>query len=724
MPSEPIRVLHVDDESDFADMAATFLEREDDKFDIETATSASEGLARLGADDFDCVVSDYDMPGQNGIEFLEAVRQKYPELPFVLFTGKGSEEIASEAISAGVNEYLQKGAGTDQYTVLANRIGNLVEKYHAEREAERTRTRLQAITDNSSDAILMVDTDSIIRFANAAVEDLLGYPPKSLTGESLTEIMPSWYRDEHLQGMSQYLEAGERTLNWNAIEFSAHHRDGHEIPVSVSFSEFKEEGERRFVGIIRDISDRVRMEEELREREQRFRQMAENITEVVWMSDSEKQELFYVNAAYEAIWGHSVESLYDNPTSFLDAVHPEDRDRVEEALDVQTTGDYDEEYRIVRSDEEVRWIRDRAIPVRNDAGEVYRVVGIASDITDRKEREQEYNRVVDVFDHTEQIADVGGWEIHPETRDVFWSDNLFEILEWDGDEEPPLEEAFHIYVEEDRQRVENAVEEALANGEPFDVETGVERSDGEIRWVQVQGRPTVENGEVVTLRGAVQDITDQQRREHSLEQQNKQLEQFASVVSHDLRNPLNVAIGRLELAQEECESEHLDIVGDALERSQALIDDLLTLAREGNRVSDIETVDLRTVTENCWDNVATGKATTLTETDRAISADRSQLQQLLENLYRNAIEHASDDVTVTVGDLPNGFYIEDDGPGIPDDERDDVFDAGYSTAEEGTGFGLSIAQQVAQAHNWEIRVTDGSEGGARFEITGVEFADE
>lgn len=177
------------------------------------------------------------------------------------------------------------------------------------------------------------------------------------------------------------------------------------------------------------------------------------------------------------------------------------------------------------------------------------------------------------------------------------------------------------------------------------------------------------------------------------------------------------------MAQAECDSEHLDDVENALERSQTLIDDLLALAREGNRVDDIETVDLGTLTENCWNNVATGEATFSVDIDRTIRADQSRLQQLLENLYRNAIEHGGDDVAVTVGALPDGFYIEDDGPGIPVDEREDVFDAGYSTTEDGTGFGLSIVQQIADAHGWDIRVTDGSDGGARFEVTGIKIAE-
>ena len=127
----------MDDDPGFSDLAAELLEREDEELAVETATSASEGLDRLADGGFDCVVTGYDMPGRDGIEFLEAVREEHPELPFVLFTGKGSEAVASETISAGVTDYLQKEAGTEQYAVLATRIRNVVTRYRRERELQR-----------------------------------------------------------------------------------------------------------------------------------------------------------------------------------------------------------------------------------------------------------------------------------------------------------------------------------------------------------------------------------------------------------------------------------------------------------------------------------------------------------------------------------------------------------------------------------------------------------
>jgi PAS domain S-box-containing protein len=233
---------------------------------------------------------------------------------------------------------------------------------------------------------------------------------------------------------------------------------------------------------------------------------------------------------------------------------------------------------------------------------------------------------------------------------------------------------------------------------------------------------TTEEGVYDGVVGVARDVTERRANEQQLEQKNERLDEFASIVSHDLRNPLSVANGRLTLAQEECDSEHLEAVDHALTRIDALIENLLTLAREGEQVREMESTDLAAVAEQCWRNVETADATLRTRIDRLIQADRSRLKQLLENLIRNAIEHGGDDVAVTVVEMDDGFYVADDGPGIPAEERDDVFNVGYSEKEGGTGFGLSIVKEIVDAHGWEVRVAESADGGTRFEITGIESA--
>jgi signal transduction histidine kinase len=214
-------------------------------------------------------------------------------------------------------------------------------------------------------------------------------------------------------------------------------------------------------------------------------------------------------------------------------------------------------------------------------------------------------------------------------------------------------------------------------------------------------------------------------RELELQRQNERLDQFASVISHDLRNPLNVATGRLDLAQQETDSEHLEAARTALERMEGLIEGLLALARQGQPLDDTEPVTLSTVVERCWAVVDTGEATLTVDPDGTFVADFGRLQQLLENLFRNSVEHGGTDVAVHMGVLSDGsgFYVADDGLGIPEAKRDEVFASGYSTSEDGTGFGLAIVTEIVDAHGWEIRVTESTDGGARFEIRGVELLD-
>ena len=188
--AETISLLHVDDDPDLADLAAEFLEREDDRITVDTATNASDGLEQIADCGYDCIVSDYEMPGMDGIEFLEAVREDYPDLPFILFTGKGSEEIASEAISAGVTDYLQKETGTGQYTVLANRVTNAVEKYRAQIDLSDSKDRLALFFEQSPFGVIEWDESFAAVQMNEAAEEILGYDEAEFAGTSWEQIVP------------------------------------------------------------------------------------------------------------------------------------------------------------------------------------------------------------------------------------------------------------------------------------------------------------------------------------------------------------------------------------------------------------------------------------------------------------------------------------------------------------------------------------------------------
>ncbi len=470
--TETARVLYVDDDSSFTEMIATVLEREEGVLDVTTAKDAETGLEIVREGSIDCVVSDYSMPETNGLEFLRAVREESEELPFLLLTGRGSEDIASEAITAGVTDYLQKQQGTEHYSLLANRITNAVEQYRAQqeleertRELERLKDRFQSFVKHSPDVITAIEADGTITYQSPAIERVLGYEPDEMIGE-------------------------------NVLEY----------------------------------------------------------------------------------------------------VHPEDEDRVK------------------------------------------------------------------------------SW--------------------------------FHSVLESD--------EEGLVTKE-----YRFRRADGS--WIWVESITSADGGDtgsdyIINSR----DVTERKRRERELEQKSERLEEFAGIVSHDLQTPITVADARLEMAQAECDSDHLEAMGEALDRMEEIIDGTLTLAREGQIVDETEPVALADLADRCFRTVASRTATLQRTAELTIRADLERLRRVIENLFSNAVDHGGEDVTVRIGELEDGFYVADDGPGIPEDEREVVFETGYSKSESGTGFGLAIVEEIVESHGWEIEATESDCGGARFEITGVE----
>lgn len=267
--------------------------------------------------------------------------------------------------------------------------------------------------------------------------------------------------------------------------------------------------------------------------------------------------------------------------------------------------------------------------------------------------------------------------------------------------------------------------EAIATGDEDRgvIEYDFETASGETFPVEMRFDVVPEHDDLDRV-GVVRDITERKRREEALREKNERLDEFASIVSHDLRNPLSVTSGYIRLAQQTGDVTYLDRAASALDRMQSLIDDLLELARSDDPDPDTEVVDLRRTTERAWAVVPAGTARLDVTTDRRIRAEPTMLRQLVENLLHNAATHGGEGVTVTVSDLPDGFAVADDGRGIPATDRERVFETGYSTDDDGTGFGLPLVREVAEAHGWEVSLTDGEHGGARCEITGVEVVED
>ena len=215
------------------------------------------------------------------------------------------------------------------------------------------------------------------------------------------------------------------------------------------------------------------------------------------------------------------------------------------------------------------------------------------------------------------------------------------------------------------------------------------------------------------------------------EQREAGLERFpglAGVISHDIRNPLGVLNTYVELSEGDINEEHYESIQRNLDRIENIIDDVMTFSQQADSDQELQVFDLERTARDVWRTVETGEATFVTRSV-TVEADQPMVERLLENLFENAIEHGSSstqsetaavDVTVRLGPLADGFYVEDTGSGIPAEDRGTIFQHGYSTESTGTGFGLSIVHKIAERHGWSIAATDSEEGGARFEITGVD----
>jgi len=1122
--TEQIDVLHVDDDPDLGELTATFLEREDSRFTVQTATNAAEGLESLEDSPPACVVSDYDMPGKNGIEFLRAVREDYPDIPFILFTGKGGEEVASEAISAGVTDYLQKKAGTEQYELLANRISNVVEGRRATQAASRQK-ELMHLTELAGDTggwELDPDTEEFLLTEGS--QQLIGLPSdESITLQEAFDSLHPDDREEARVTVDEVIQTGESvSRTWRLQP-----RDEREERLlDVTITPVTSDGDVEVLrGAINDITDIRKRQRELR----RLQQAIDGANVAITLADPSKDDnpLVYVNDAYEQLTGYSTEEAMGQNCRYLQGedTDPEQVATLREAIDAEEPVTVD--LRNYRKDGTEFWNRLTVTPIYDDDGTLIRYLGTQEDITERKEREQQLAETRDLLSSMEKYADVGAWEYDIETEELTITAGMRRICDIPSKTNMTLAKAFEFFHPDDRDQLRDQFGNCLETGEPCESDVRLGTDDDERRWMTVRGErvqdgatddvvrgylqeiterktrerqltelnkttqrlsraqsrqevaevgteatrgilgfqanslhfatedgtelapaaqteesvsligdaPTLpvdgsiagriyrdgestviedvhqdpdihnpdtnlmghcylplgdhgvliagsagsaafndtdlsvadllagnlvaaldrvehaetarqrleqlslffeesplgavqwdetfrfdhlneraqeilgysedelrgeswerivadsdhdqvqnavkqlldadggtrvinenitqsgevrtcewhnravtgadgevrsvfskfydvtdrerhkqqleeyetvlktlsdavyvldENGrftyvndefvelvgydretiigntpslfkdeetvtvaeqqlgrllsedgpETVTFEitiqprdgdpvvcedhmcvlpyegesfkgsvGTLRDVTERKERTRELERQNDRLDEFASVVSHDLRNPLLVAEGRLELAQAECECAHLADIADAIERSQTLIDDLLTLARGGDVVGGTEEVSVSALAEECWQVVPSEKATLAVDSNQTIIADRSRVQQLLENLLTNAVEHGGEDVTISVGDLADGFYIADDGVGIPDEERDSIFEAGYSTVEDGTGFGLRIVKQVVDAHGWEIRIAETDNGGVRFEITGVDTAE-
>jgi PAS domain S-box-containing protein len=523
------------------------------------------------------------------------------------------------------------------------------------------------------------------------------------------------------------------------------------------------------------VTERKRAEESLRESENRFRQLAENINEVFWVSDPHKREILYISPGYEKVWGRACESLYLQPASFLEAIYSDDREHVLTALQRQTQGENtDEEYRVVRPDGSICWMRDRGFPIKDASGKVYRVVGIAENITERKQAEQALRASEDRFSKAfnlnpqpmsirtldGQIIDVndGFLQLTGYTREEVIGRTATDLKLWASSS--------------DRSALMRMLEERKSIRDMeiiFRMKTGEER-------VCLFSAEAITTGEQQYILAATSDITDRKRTEEERERllareqaarieaeqakklsvellqreqvaraeaevANRAKDQFLATISHELRTPLNAILGwvgmlrngRLDKATS---AQALEIVERNAKAQTQLINDILDVSRivTGKLRLEVRPVELSSVMQAAIDVIrpaANAKEISLQVTldPRAgpVSGDLDRLQQIVWNLLSNAVKFTPKGGQVQVRlerlNAQAKIAVSDTGIGINADFLPYVFDSfrqadnSYTRAYSGLGLGLAIVRHLVELHGGTVEAfSQGEDKGATFEV--------
>ncbi|WP_123622702.1 GAF domain-containing protein [Halorubrum sp. CSM-61] len=829
----PRRVLLVDDEPGAADLAATHVERLVDGVETVTRTAPADALDVVREERVDCVVSDYNMPETDGLELLEEVRSIDPGLPFVLFTGRGSEEIASEAISAGVTDYLQKGIGRDRYEMLANSVENALNRRRAERDLREVNAKVTAIHEFATEVSGAETADAVFERVVDAAEGILEFD-RCVTARRFGDRLVPTARSENVgeeevrtfalgEGVVGTTAADERTIVVDNISVDPTDPDDLEDPENPGRPGPKPTGGRTGSGAEREGgADDPTDGDSLTSAEELADPVADNIRSAISLPIGSYGVFQAVSDGYASFDGSDVEFaelLAAHAADALEQIETEnalraERDRLsalfedlplpvvrtaagkgsERRLDA-TNEAFEETFGFSEAEHGYETIREAIVPDNEET------IDPAAVIDDDEPLRREVRRqtpegvrdfilnVIPVERPDETIiynvyADIGEQKrvertlrrLHETTREMFRGGDREEIAAlasraavdildfpssgvrlYDPDAESLLPTAI---TEEATEALgkrpafgpgDGRLWEAFETGEPIVVDD-LDAVDTAIGYGEHRSLLVVPLGDhgvmplgsrepgffddtavqLARVLGAnvtvaldhAQRTTQLRDRDAELQREIERLEKFAGLVSHDLRNPLNVAAGRLELAQAIVDDgdalDELDRIADAHERMEELIDDLLALAHQGRTVDELETVSLSDAAERAWRTVDTEGATLdPPETSLTVEADPERLRTLLENLFTNSVEHGtdpapdSDGVTVGVGALPAGFYVADDGAGF-DVDSETAFEYGTSTDPRGTGFGLAIVREIAAAHGWAIDAVD--DDGARFEF--------
>lgn len=504
----PISVLHVDDDPDVCRLVAAFLERHDERLNVTTMTDPTAVLDRLETEAFDCIVSDYDMPDRNGLELLEDVEGGTPELPFILFTGKGSEEIAARAIRAGVTDYIQK-EGHEKYTVLANRVTHAAEQYQAERDARRTRRRLDEITEKTNDLLWMYSGNwEELLFVNSVYEELYGQSPERLREDptAFLDCVESADR-ESVEAFMERVSSGHSA----DIEYRVRGDGGRMRWVWVQAEPIVEDGSvERIVGFSREITER-------KKRERRFEAVFNNTYQFTGLMEPDGT-MIEANRTALSFGGLDRGDVVGKRLPETDWFEPyeESRRAAREAVETARDGEPTRHEIRIKGDDRDAIIDFSVRPVTDESGSDVLLVPEGRDITERKERERELRDEQGFVGQATDTLDDIFYFIGPNGKMRRWNEALVEVSGYSNAEIEGMNAA-EFFPPDERDRIGEAIATTIETGSVSVTAEFRTKGDERIPYEFTGSRVDGEGGSVRGLVGIGRNLTDRREKERRFE---------------------------------------------------------------------------------------------------------------------------------------------------------------------------------------------------------------
>ncbi|PWR75550.1 hypothetical protein DLD82_04070 [Methanospirillum stamsii] len=713
---ELISVLYVDDEEDLLDISKIFLERSGE-FHVDIVNSAVTALQSDKILSYDAIISDYMMPEMDGIAFLKSVRTLSRDMPFILFTGRGREEVVIEAINNGADFYLQKGGNPKaQFAELMHKIRQVVRRRQAEKDLSEQRIFNDAIFTSVPGLLYIYDEDGHLIRWNKNNESLTGFTTEELQGKHFLD----WFEDP--ADKEQIKKAVEQTFREGSGSAQANisTKDGRKIPHFLTAVRVEIGDKKYFTGIGIDISPLKEAEKTIQERDEQYRRFARNAPDMIYRYSITEGRFLFVNPASSVLTGYLPEDFYQDPVLFDRIIHPSWKEVLDEKKRELFEGHSPIifEYQIIDKDGKNHWLNQRKVLVRDEAGKPVAIEGIITDISSIKQADEELRRSEQRFDAVTRNAGSWIWEIDTEGIYRYSNPAVFDILGYHPDEIVGKMHFLDTFDPSIRDTVAELSLTIFRERENFKNFENLNRhKDGSIVLLSTCGSPVYnEKGEFSGYWGVDEDITEQVKTRDALKQANQKLSMLASVTRHDILNKIAVIKGYLAVVSMEFETPELMEYVRMMKSATASIQSQIEFTRTYQNLGTEEPVWINLQSILPVSQVPDEIIMSIHLPDVAVFADQ-MIEKVFFNLLDNSTRHGKNvtELVVSGREQQDGFLVtwEDNGVGIPEEEKNLIFERGYG---KNTGLGLFLAREILSLTEAVITETGEPGKGARFEL--------